>query len=58
MLKVGLLGAGRIGRVHAVNIAAHPRSELVAVSDINAAAAESLAQEYGARAQFRGNSRG
>ena len=50
MLKVGLLGAGRIGRVHAVNIAAHPRSELVAVSDINAAAAESLAQEYGARA--------
>ena len=48
MLKLGLLGAGRIGRVHAVNIAGHPGSALVAVSDVNVSAAESLASNYGA----------
>lgn len=46
MLKVGLLGAGRIGQVHAVNIAAHKQSALVAVSDINAEAAKALAGKY------------
>ncbi|MEJ2030632.1 MAG: Gfo/Idh/MocA family oxidoreductase, partial [Maritimibacter sp.] len=51
MLKVGLLGAGRIGQVHAVNIAAHPRSTLVAVSDVNTAAAEDLAAKFGAEAR-------
>ncbi len=48
MLKVGLLGAGRIGRVHAVNIAGHTGSALVAVSDVNAEAARALAATYGA----------
>lgn len=50
MVKIGLLGAGRIGRVHAVNIAGHAKSELVAVSDVNEEAARSLAKVYGARA--------
>jgi predicted dehydrogenase len=50
MLNVGLLGAGRIGHVHAVNIAGHGHSRLVAVSDVNAAWAEQLAKLYGARA--------
>lgn len=50
MLKIGLLGAGRIGRVHAVNIAGHARSQLVAVSDVNEVAARSLADAYGANA--------
>lgn len=50
MLKVGLLGAGRIGRVHAINIAAHARSQLVAVSDVNEEAARSLADSHGAKA--------
>lgn len=50
MVKIGLLGAGRIGRVHAVNIAGHARSELVAVSDVNEEAARSLAKVYGAKA--------
>lgn len=50
MLKVGLLGAGRIGRVHAINIAGHARSQLVAVSDVNENAAHSLADAYGAKA--------
>ncbi|QEW24047.1 Inositol 2-dehydrogenase (plasmid) [Paracoccaceae bacterium] len=51
MLKVGLLGAGRIGQVHAVNIAANPRSTLVAVSDVVADAAATLAGKYGAEAR-------
>ncbi|TMV84685.1 inositol 2-dehydrogenase, partial [Thioclava sp. BHET1] len=50
MLKVGLLGAGRIGQVHAVNIAGHTGSALVAVSDVNTTAAQSLAARYGAKA--------
>jgi myo-inositol 2-dehydrogenase/D-chiro-inositol 1-dehydrogenase len=50
VLRIGLLGAGRIGRVHAINIAGHARSELVAVSDVNEEAAQSLASSYGAKA--------
>ncbi|OWY17486.1 inositol 2-dehydrogenase [Thioclava sp. JM3] len=48
MLKIGLLGAGRIGQVHAVNIAGHAGSALVAVSDVNAEAARALAAKFGA----------
>ncbi len=51
MLKVGLLGAGRIGRVHARAISAHPGSVLFAVSDAMAQAAEDLALEHGAEAR-------
>lgn len=50
MLRIGLLGAGRIGRVHATNIAAHPKSCLAAVSDINVGAAKDLASAYNAEA--------
>ncbi len=48
MLKVGLLGAGRIGQVHAVNISRHPASRLVAVSDVHASAADCVAEAWGA----------
>ena len=48
MLRVGLLGAGRIGQVHAAAISAHPDSVLVAISDVVASAAESLATQYDA----------
>ena len=51
MLKVGLLGAGRIGNVHAKSISAHLGSRLVAVSDVNVEAAGKLAAEYGAKPQ-------
>lgn len=51
MLKVGLLGAGRIGLVHAVNIVGNARSELVAVSDVYEPAAEKLAAQYGCEAR-------
>lgn len=51
MMKIGLLGAGRIGQVHAVSIAGHPESTLAAISDVNAPAAEALAAKYGATAR-------
>jgi myo-inositol 2-dehydrogenase/D-chiro-inositol 1-dehydrogenase len=51
MLKVGLLGAGRIAGVHATAISGHPGSTLVAVSDINTHAAEKVAAHYGAQAR-------
>jgi len=47
MLKVGLLGAGRIAGVHATAITAHPGSTLVAVSDFIPEAAARLAAQYG-----------
>lgn len=48
MLKVGLLGAGRIGIVHAKAISAHRGSELVAIADVVVESAEKLAAEYNA----------
>jgi len=47
-LKVGLIGAGRIGRLHADNIVRHiPEATLVAVADIAIEAAQALAAAYG-----------
>lgn len=51
MLRVALLGAGRIGQVHAKAITANSDSRLVAVADVNASAAESLASAHGAAAR-------
>ncbi len=51
MLRIGLLGAGRIGRVHAQAIDAHRQSKLCAVSDALPEAAAALAEEYGADAR-------
>ena len=51
MLKVGLLGAGRIAGVHATAISSNPGSQLVAISDINQAAAQKLATQYGVEAR-------
>src|SRR5215203_6209732 len=47
MLRIGLLGAGRIGRIHGVNIAVHPRARLAAIADASAQAAEALAAATG-----------
>ncbi|UFS68505.1 inositol 2-dehydrogenase (plasmid) [Paracoccus denitrificans] len=47
MMRVALLGAGRIGQVHAKAIAAHPGSQLVAVTDVFPAAAEALGAVHG-----------
>jgi myo-inositol 2-dehydrogenase / D-chiro-inositol 1-dehydrogenase len=46
-VKFGLLGAGRIGKVHAKAIAADANAELVAVADAMAPAAEAIAAQYG-----------
>lgn len=51
MLNIGLLGAGRIGKVHAQAISAHSGSRLVAVSDVAAENANNLAAEFGAKAR-------
>ena len=34
MLRIALLGCGRIGEMHAANISAHPGAELAAVFDV------------------------
>ncbi|CPR18569.1 inositol 2-dehydrogenase [Brenneria goodwinii] len=49
MLKIALLGAGRIAKIHANNIDAHPDSTLYSVSDISNEAAQSLASQYQAK---------
>ena len=45
-MRVGLLGAGRIGNVHAQAISSHPESELVAVSDAFSKNAQALAKSH------------
>lgn len=51
MLKVGLLGAGRIAGVHATAISSHKGSVLSAVSDFFPENAQKLAAEYGCAAR-------
>lgn len=50
MHKIVLVGAGRIGRIHAANIAANPKLRLDSVIDPMADAANELAGLYGAQA--------
>lgn len=49
MLDIAIIGAGRIGAVHAATIAAHPAARLTVVCDADPAAAQALAERYGAR---------
>ena len=47
-LNVGIVGAGRIGNVHAQSITYHiPQARVVRVTDVNAQAAQALAERYG-----------
>ena len=48
MLNLALLGCGRIGRVHAGTIAAHPKARLLACFDVNPAATQAVAAAHGA----------
>ena len=49
MTEVALFGAGRIGKIHAGNLARQPGVRLKYVVDVNAAAAGELAQKHGAQ---------
>ncbi len=49
MIRIAVLGCGRIGQMHANNIAAHPRAELAAVFDIHVPAAEAATDANGGR---------
>jgi myo-inositol 2-dehydrogenase/D-chiro-inositol 1-dehydrogenase len=48
MIEVAVFGAGRIGSIHAGNVAAIEGVNLACVVDPNAAAAEALAARLGA----------
>lgn len=48
MFNIALFGCGRIGKVHAVNIAAHPQTQIKAVIDPYTEGAQQLASQYGA----------
>ena len=50
MFDLALIGAGRIGRIHAANIVRHPSLRLKLVVDPVAAAADEVAASAGARA--------
>ncbi|HEV7265572.1 MAG TPA: inositol 2-dehydrogenase [Falsiroseomonas sp.] len=50
MLHFAQFGAGRIGAIHAANLAASGRARLRHVVDVHARAAEALAAKHGARA--------
>ena len=47
MIRIGLIGAGRIGQIHGRNLATQlPGVRLAAVADLDRAAADSLAERY------------
>jgi myo-inositol 2-dehydrogenase/D-chiro-inositol 1-dehydrogenase len=57
-MNVGVIGTGRIGRLHAENLVYRvPRAHLVAVSDIFAEAAEMVAADLGVAAAYRDHRR-
>ena len=49
MLNIAVIGAGRIGSIHAGNIAAHPEARLAGIADTDAEAAARLAARCGAK---------
>ena len=49
MLKFSLLGVGRIGKMHAHNIAINPNCKLEYVYDINKLTTEKISKEFGCK---------
>ncbi len=49
MIKFGVIGAGRIGKVHAATIAGNPSAKLAYIADAMPKAAEELAAKFGAK---------
>jgi len=52
MLRVAVLGAGRIGKIHAANVAGNPKAKLVTVADPYGTAAKDLADHLGCEASL------
>ena len=50
MIRFGVIGAGRIGKVHSATIAANAKAQLAYIADAIPSAAESLAKQHGAKA--------
>ena len=46
-LRIGVIGVGQIGQVHLDNYQAIPEIEVVAIADVNAEHARSVASRYG-----------
>ena len=49
MIRFGVIGAGRIGKVHSATIAANPKAKLAYIADAMPKAAEELAAKHGAK---------
>ncbi len=49
MLSIAVIGAGRIGRIHARNVAEHPGATLAGITDPHAPSAEALAAATGSK---------
>jgi myo-inositol 2-dehydrogenase/D-chiro-inositol 1-dehydrogenase len=47
-MRFGVIGAGRIGKIHAANVAARPGCKVAYVADVDRAAAQALATSTGA----------
>lgn len=48
-VRVGLIGCGKVGQIHAAALRNIPEAELTAVCDVSAERAEAFADRYGAR---------
>jgi myo-inositol 2-dehydrogenase/D-chiro-inositol 1-dehydrogenase len=49
VVGIAVLGCGRIGRIHAANLARHPRAQLAAVFDIESGTARQTAKDLGVK---------
>lgn len=47
MTRIAVLGCGRIGKMHAANVAAHPGAALATVYDVHAPSAQAVAAAHG-----------
>jgi myo-inositol 2-dehydrogenase/D-chiro-inositol 1-dehydrogenase len=58
VLRVGIIGAGRIGKIHAQNLATRiPQAEIAAIADMNLKAAQQLAGKLDVTAAYEDNRR-
>ena len=52
MMRIAVLGAGRIGKIHAANVAMNPRTKLVVVADPWKEGVDALASQLGCEAAY------